>query len=1045
MIKRILALSMVLSGICCAGANPYTYQMEGFEHMNFSSSSSTLSVPTGLWTMNKNVRTNQEAYDGSYSLLISQKTGIILPELTEGAGTLIYYALVQNRQVSVEVSKDKSIWEVVETYKETTPWTKHTVTINRDDIRWLRICTTSNNGLYLDNIIVTKPDGTDGDGNVVACDLRLPYFTNDFEHNSYPQLREDATTEKSFPVEGEGEWKYLNAYKGTNEAYIADGSARSLRMLKTTSYIITPVLSQGVVSVGFDEGRTGKKLKIYTSTDNGDTWSLFKEVTTDTRNEILIGEKNVNRVKIANESSGDADIDNLTVTAYPEGDPAVVSTGDADKIGNSSAVVSGEIVDEGSAKILSHGICWAVGEEPTINSKCVEADSPKFTLTLTGLSAQSDIYYRAYALSLAGVGYGETKQFTTLPPTVPVVETSALEEDDFSDEQMVYYIFKGCISDHGGSDIIEAGVCYSEQGVPETGDNKVKGLRNGQEFAVTLALAPSTHYYIRPYAVNSAGIGYGGVSEITTSEIIVPEYEHNAYYCDPNGNDATADGTEDKPFYSLQKAVDLVKAGDVIYMNAGVYNYSERINIPTVGATNSGMIRLESLGGRAVLDFSEQPVLESNQGIRLTGSYWHFYGIDILNAGDNGLLIERNKPSGGSYTDIAARVSEAHDNVIENCTFVRCADTGLQMKNLATYNRVINCDAFYNCDPDHGDADGFAVKISHGTGNYFYGCRAWQNSDDGWDQFIKKEGGFPDDVTTTLDNCWAFENGYLEDGTQSKGNGNGFKMGSDQGRNNVILNRCMTFDNLNKGFDQNHNTGHMILNNCSGYSSKDTSGKSRYSYRLDEPVAVDHKIQLTNCVAISDGISDRNKSEYAPHSVVGTNITSDLNTLPSDYVSISPEGMKGPRQEDGSLPDINFMAIRPDNFKLIDAGSEILPFDGQSRYSTGVTYEGAAPDLGYKETSDNSALPQITISHNSPSALHAAATHNGSVIITVDGAGSADCFSAIIADITGRILCSERFEGHTVTLSPKAAPGSILVIRVVGEKLDSALKIKFDF
>ena len=102
-------------------------------------------------------------------------------------------------------------------------------------------------------------------------------------------------------------------------------------------------------------------------------------------------------------------------------------------------------------------------------------------------------------------------------------------------------------------------------------------------------------------------------------------------------------------------------------------------------------------------------------------------------------------------------------------------------ENLASFNRIINCDAYYNTDPGHGNADGFAVKISHGTGNYFYGCRAWRNSDDGWDQFIKKEGGFPDDVTTTLEYCWAFENGILENGTLSKGNGNGFKMGRTRG------------------------------------------------------------------------------------------------------------------------------------------------------------------------------------------------------------------------------------------------------------------------
>ena len=1040
--QGFLAIALALCGLQPVCAQSYTYKSEGFEDKSFATSGSALVAPSGRWTTNKNVHTDKEAYEGDFSMLISQKAGIMLPELKDGAGTLIYHALDNNRQVTVQVSTDNVAWETVESYKESSPWTKHTVTINRPDVRWLKISTTSNNNFYLDNLLLTKPDGTDGEGNTIVTNLRLPYFTNDFEHSSYPQNRDDAASEKSFMVDGEGEWLYLNAYKGTNASYIADGSARALRMLKNSSYVVTPVLRQGVVDVSFDEGRTGKKLKIYTSADAGANWTLLREISSDANNKIMINDKDINRIKIANESSSDADVDNITVTAFPEGTPANMATGDATEVGNSTATVSGEIVDRGSAEPIQYGICWALGKEPAVDSNCVTASSDRFSVKLSGLPADSEISYRAYALSLAGVGYGDVKRFTTLPATVPMVETTALTPDDFADEQSVYIIVRGRIADNGGDAITEAGACFSTEPSPTVESDKAKGLISGDSLAATLVLKPSTHYYVRAYAINSVGVSYGNEMEITTDEILIPEYAHNVYYCDPSGDDYTADGSESRPFYSLQKAADIVKPGDIIYMNAGVYRYASRINIGAIGEPNSGMIRLEGHGGRAVLDFEDQPIAEANQGIRLTGSYWHFYGIDIMNAGDNGLLIERNKPSGGSYPDIAAKTEEAHDNVIENCSFVRCADTGLQMKNLATYNRVINCDAYYNCDPDHGDADGFAVKISHGTGNYFYGCRAWQNSDDGWDQFIKKDGGFPDDITTTLDNCWAFENGFLEDGSQSKGNGNGFKMGSDQGRNNVVMNRCMTFDNLNKGFDQNHNTGNMILNNCSGYSTKDTSGKSRFSYRLDEPVAVGHEIRLTNCVAISDGISDRNKSAYAPYSVTGTVITSDLNTLPSDYVSVNPEVMKGPRKEDGSLPDIDFMRILPDNMKLIDAGSEVTPFDGESRYSVGITFNGAAPDLGYLETGTELAVPQITISSNTASLLHAVATHSGSVVITVDGATATDSYNVVMADITGRIIGSGQFMGHTFTLMPMALPDSIILIRVIGEGFDSSLKVR---
>ena len=217
----------------------------------------------------------------------------------------------------------------------------------------------------------------------------------------------------------------------------------------------------------------------------------------------------------------------------------------------------------------------------------------------------------------------------------------------------------------------------------------------------------------------------------TTGKIEIPEYAHNVYYCDPAGDDATADGSGNKPFYSVQKAIDIAQPGDFIYMNAGTYNYTARINVSGVGRKNSGMISLHAVNGRAVLDFKGMPVADANQGMRITGSYWHIYGIDICNAGDNGMLVERDKPSGGGYDDCKENITQGHDNIIENCRFYRNADTGLQMKNLAANNKVINCDAFFNVDPGEGNADGFAVKISHGDGNYFYGCRAWNNSDDG--------------------------------------------------------------------------------------------------------------------------------------------------------------------------------------------------------------------------------------------------------------------------------------------------------------------------
>ncbi len=1009
-------------------ATPYTYMSEGFEDAVWQQGKATVEAPTGQWTVNKNKSTTAEAHSGAASLEFTAKDGIMTPLLDRGAGALVYYALDTNRQVYVEKSADGSNWTEIETYKETTPWTRHIVMVNDPDCRYLRLRIGSNKQFYLDDLLVTLPDGTDGEGNSIVTMLDLPYFTHTFEdRTTYPSSKDDAATEVTFDVAGQGTWKYLNAYRNTNASYITDGSAASLRLLKNGSYVITPVLPQGVVAVRFDEGCTNKKLTLYTSTDSGETWEPARNIVSDTHNEILLYDPDINRVKIANESTSDADIDNLTVTAYPAGTLATVTTGDATRITASSAQVPVSITDPGDRAITAAGVCWAVDGTPSVAQNTVEGSGTSFRVALKGLPASTAISYCGYAVSLAGVAYGEVKTFTTADATAPVVEAAPVTViDDLTTETVVAVSATLKVTDDGGAAVTSAGYIVETAGAPAM-VAAAYHVADGT-YAVTLRLMPDTRYTLTPYATNRVGRTSASPVEYTTPAITLPEYPHNVYYVDPLGDDTTADGSELRPFYSLQKAADLAVAGDFIYINAGTYNYSARVNLKAIGERNSGRISLIARNGRAVLDYGAMSVGDNNQGIRLTGSYWYIYGLDICNAGDNGLLIERNKPSGGGYADIAANTAEGHHNVVENCSFFRNADTGLQMKNLAAYNLVINCDSYFNIDPGEGNADGFAVKISHGEGNYFYGCRAWRNSDDGWDQFIKKEGGFPDDITTTLDNCWAFENGYLENGQPCSGNGNGFKMGSDQGRNNVIMNRCLAFDNLQKGFDQNHNSGHMILNNCSGYSAKYLENKSHYTYRLDEPVAAGHEIRFTNCVAVSDGIADRNDSEYAPYSIKGEQITCDFNCLPGDFVTISTEGTDGPRDADGNLPDVDFMKIRPGNDRLIDCGTAVNPYPGESVHSRGITFSGSAPDLGCFETQSESGIDEIAAGSAAEDlALSATATRSGVVILTIEGLDATAVSTVMACDLQGRVLASGTVSGATGSLQLRGHHGAVII------------------
>lgn len=866
----------------------------------------------------------------------------------------------------------------------------------------------------------------------------VAYWTQNF--NDQSQL---PSANPSVPVEinvaGQGTWIFLGAYKATNASYICDGSAIDLRITKNNSYVVTPVLDDGVTAVTFTEGRGDRNLSVYKSTDAGSSWLPVQTVTTIkcTLNSILINDASVNRIKIANENSSDADIDNLTITAVSTGIvPTVVTKNEVTNISKNGAAGGGEVTAQGTKAVLERGVCWSTASLPTTESQRTIDGSGLgvFESRITGLAAGTKYFLRAYAVSRSGAAYGNEISFTTLNASLPVLKTKPAANIIATSA-----VSGGTITDGGGADITACGVCWNLTGNPLIIDSKTSDNISSGTFTSTLQnLIPNTKYYFCAYAVNSVGIGYGNVDSLTTSSAALPVVATNAvtniksvlalcggsitsagnatitacgvcwntsgspdtsdnktidtasgnsfnstiinlkpstryyvrayaanisgisyggqitfttaaravYYISAKGNDVTGTGTADKPFYSLQKGIDLADIGDSICITGGIYNYTSRVNIDKNGDVNGFITIAPPKGERAVLDFSAMALNTSNQGIRITGSYWHLYGLDIKGAGDNGILIERDKPSGGTYTDVKDKTAQAHNNIIEFCAFYENRDAGVQLKNLASYNKFINCDAYFNRDPDEGDADGFAPKLTVGTGNYFYGCRSWQNSDDGFDLYLKcAEEGFPQDMVTTIENCWCFMNGFLKDGTAGSGNGNGFKLGGSDGRDqrhDVILIRCLSFDNLQKGFDQNNNVGSMTLINCTGFAKPYLNNSNHYTYKIDgTTLAPGKKFTHTNCVAVWDGVTDAKKSKWAPCDITGgVKTTCNYLTTEADYITIDTTGVRGARKADGSLPDINFMHIKNGNTSLIDAGT-ILP---------GLLYAGSAPDLGAFET-----------------------------------------------------------------------------------------------
>jgi hypothetical protein len=382
------------------------------------------------------------------------------------------------------------------------------------------------------------------------------------------------------------------------------------------------------------------------------------------------------------------------------------------------------------------------------------------------------------------------------------------------------------------------------------------------------------------------------------------------WYVATSGSDLNS-GTLQSPFKTIEKAVSVVQPGQTIYIRGGTYDLTTTITITNSGTANAVISMFAYPGETPVLDFSAQALDGANRGIRLTGSYWHIKGINITGAGDNGMKMETG-----------------NNNTVENCAFYRNRDSGLQIDNGASDNKIINCDSYFNADPpDYGDADGFAPKMTVGSGNYFFGCRAWRNCDDGWDGYLRDT----DDPSTTIENCWSSENGYFEDGQDAgiNANGNGFKMGGSDDKtlkHNFTLKKCLAFKNKAKGFDQNNNKGSMILYNCTG------NGNRGDDYRINQALADGKVLVIKNCVVLGTATIG-SFAEQATNSWLSPfMVTND------DFISIDPAAAYGPRKADGSLPDIDYMHLAPGS-DLIDGGTDI-----------GLPYAGSAPDLGCFET-----------------------------------------------------------------------------------------------
>ncbi|AHW61800.1 protein of unknown function [Draconibacterium orientale] len=198
-----------------------------------------------------------------------------------------------------------------------------------------------------------------------------------------------------------------------------------------------------------------------------------------------------------------------------------LTTAEISEITGNSAMGGGAVTGNGGADVTAYGICFGTSENPTTADATTNdgEGTGAFESMLSELQGNTTYYVRAYATNSAGTGYGPQVSFTTLVD-LPKVTTTAV-----SGITKTSAVTGGAVTNNGGADITQYGIVWGLNSEPTITDNVIEATMEMDSFVVDLTeLEKYTTYYVRAFATNSAGTGYGENIEFTTLADILTWY-----------------------------------------------------------------------------------------------------------------------------------------------------------------------------------------------------------------------------------------------------------------------------------------------------------------------------------------------------------------------------------------------------------------------------------------------------------------------------------------------------------------------------------------
>ena len=221
---------------------------------------------------------------------------------------------------------------------------------------------------------------------------------------------------------------YVRAY-ATSSAGTAYGETRTF---VTTEYILPTVTTSDVDYISATTAECGGVVTEgdYTVTARGVCWNTADNPTIDDSHTVDGGGAGsfISNVTGLTENTTyyvRAYATSSACTVYGETKTFVttayilptVTTSEVDYISATTAKCGGEVT-EGDLTVTARGVCWSTADNPTIDdSHTVDGGGAgSFISNVTGLTENTTYYVRAYATSIAGTVYGETRTFETNNP-----------------------------------------------------------------------------------------------------------------------------------------------------------------------------------------------------------------------------------------------------------------------------------------------------------------------------------------------------------------------------------------------------------------------------------------------------------------------------------------------------------------------------------------------------------------------------------------------------------------------------------------------------